>query len=92
MIITRVFLFLALIICISGCHLEAQIFPATISESQIASPIESSTHGPSLSYGERVVTTAGTPNYEILGAFGELSEQTKSLNNNNWVIEGTFYE
>ncbi|NUN04712.1 MAG: hypothetical protein HUU57_03020 [Bdellovibrio sp.] len=43
---------------------------------------------PDFIHGE--VVTSGQ--FEITGVFGEISEKTKAINNNDWEFEGVFYE
>lgn len=88
---TRIIFFIVLNIFLLGCSLDATLISGMSAVPDAHPDIVA--HGNSgLSYGERVITTAGTADYELIGAFGEVPEKTSSLNNNNWVIEGTFYE
>lgn len=41
--------------------------------------------------GERVITTAGTPGFEVQAVVGELATKVKSLDG-QWEIEGVFFE
>lgn len=78
------YVIIGLVFGLTACSLELSMQPPLRSTN--ASPPRKH---PDFIHGERITTTAG---YQITGAFGEISENRKSLNNNNWKIEGVFYE
>lgn len=44
---------------------------------------------PDFTHGEVVTTTGG---HQFTGVFGEISEKTMAIDNNQWQFEGVFYE
>ncbi|KHD88274.1 MAG: hypothetical protein OM95_08950 [Bdellovibrio sp. ArHS] len=83
------FLYILVTLGLSACSLEAQITNVRLlnPEFEIQERKE-----PDFIYGEVVTTYGGKPGYEVKAVFGEISEKTKSLNGNQWQLEGVFYE
>lgn len=85
----KIFFYILITWGLSACSLDAAIFsgqpPSLEFESQ-------ERKAPDFIYGEVVTTYGGKPGYEVKAVFGEISEKSKSLNGNNWQLEGVFYE
>lgn len=75
---------ISLLFCISACSLEANIVSQTDTLKETLDR-----KSPDLTYGEIVTTSGG---FQLTGVFGESSEKTKSITNNEWQFEGAFYE
>lgn len=74
---------------LSSCSLDAKIFNGQPPSPELASQER---RAPDFIHGEIVTTYGGKPGYEVKAVFGEISEKSKSLNDNQWEIEGVFYE
>ncbi|WP_415061559.1 hypothetical protein, partial [Bdellovibrio sp.] len=85
----KIFLYILVTLGLSACSLDAQIINGRSlnPEFEIQERKE-----PDFIYGEVVTTYGGKPGYEVKAVFGEISEKTKSLNGNQWQLEGVFYE
>lgn len=82
-----IYCFLALLVLLlSSCTLDGKMWGKAPS----IAPTESR-ETPDFIPGERVVTTAGTPGFEINAVFGETETKTSSLDG-RWEVEGVFYE
>ena len=85
----KIFLYVLFTLGLSACSLDAQI---TYLDSLAPEFEIQERKAPDFIYGEIVTTYGGKPGYEVKAVFGEISEKTKSLNGNQWQLEGVFYE
>lgn len=82
-------IYVLFVLGLSACSLDATIFNKDLLSVDVK-PQERK--APDFIYGEVVTTYGGKPGYEVKAVFGEISEETKSLNGNGWQLEGVFYE
>lgn len=85
----KTFLYILITWGLSACSLGAAIFNGQPLPLEFESQERKA---PDFIYGEVVTTYGGKPGYEVKAVFGEISEKSKSLNGNNWQLEGVFYE
>lgn len=86
----RYLLAVSLLFVASGCSLEASILKEEILPVKNIEFIQA--NQTELLHGEVVTVYAGSRGYQIRAVFGELAEETPSINGSPWVLEGVFYE
>lgn len=72
---------------LSACSLSAEMWSEVPSLDKETLPRES----PDFISGEKVITTIGTPGFEVNAVLGETDSKTTSLDG-RWEVEGVFYE
>lgn len=71
----------------TGCSLDVSLeSPQSLSDISLKTMNRKE---PDFIHGEVVTTSKG---HQITGVFGEISEKTKAINNDQWEFEGVFYE
>lgn len=84
------FFAIAALFLVSGCSLEASIIKEEILPVRNIEFLQA--NQTELLHGEVVTVYAGSRGYQIRAVFGELAEETPSINGSPWVVEGVFYE
>lgn len=89
-ILKKILFLLTTLLSSAACSLDASILSMELIPPK---PVEFlQRHNTDFIHGEVVTVYSGSKGYQIRAVFGELEEETQSLNGSPWSMKGVFYE